>query len=78
VPDNVIPSVLYVCWDAPGPGLVLLLCWPQQPRSAAAPTPRAGVPARGPKTGMRRPPLIQLPLRPGPGVARRGERNVRQ
>jgi hypothetical protein len=24
----------------PGPGLVLLLCWPQQPRSAVAPAPR--------------------------------------
>jgi hypothetical protein len=23
---------LYVCWYRPGPGLVLLLCWPQQPK----------------------------------------------
>ena len=32
--------VLLACWMPPGPGLVLLLCWPQRPRSAVAPALR--------------------------------------
>ena len=43
--------VLLACWTPPGPGLVLLLCWPQRPRSAVAPALRTrpyhtGTPAR--------------------------------
>jgi hypothetical protein len=55
------------------------ISWPQQPRSAVAPA-RAGVPARGPKTGHRRPPkwlAIHPAIRtPGPGndALRRMER----
>ena len=31
MPGNAVSSVLFVCWTHPGPGLVLLLCWPQRP-----------------------------------------------
>ena len=31
VPGNAVSSVLSACWTPPGPELVLLLCWPQQP-----------------------------------------------
>ena len=33
------PARRLFSWIPPGPGLVLLLCWPQQPRSAVAPAP---------------------------------------
>lgn len=44
--------MLLACWTPPSPGLVLLLCWPQQPRSAPHLNPRtrpchAGTRARG-------------------------------
>ena len=62
----------------PGPGLVLLLCWPQQPRSAVAPAPRTSVPTRGPKTGRRRQPTWSAtrPATPAarPGMTDRDER----
>jgi hypothetical protein len=43
-------SVLPACWRPPSPGLVLLLCWPERPRSAVAPAPGPSVPTHGPKT----------------------------
>ena len=52
--------------DPPRPGLVLLLCWPQQPRSAVATAPGPSVPA-----GRR-------PGAAGPGMTYRDERNVRR
>ena len=52
--------------DPPRPGLVLLLCWPQQPRSAVATAPGPSVPA-----GRR-------PAAAGPGMTYRDERNVRR
>jgi hypothetical protein len=42
----------------PGPELVLLLCWPQEPRSAVAPAPGPGVPAPRREDRSPGPPII--------------------
>src|SRR5271167_494742 len=56
-------------WTPPGPGLVLLLCWPQRPRSAVAPALRT----RPCHTGTRARPRLSTPaiFRPMPTAARR-------
>jgi hypothetical protein len=63
--------VLLACWTPPGPELVLLLCWPQQPGQPSRLHPGPGAltsaraPDREPKTGCRQlpagPPAIPLP-----------------
>jgi hypothetical protein len=61
--------VLLACWTPPGPGLVLLLCWPQRPRSAVAPALRT----RPCHTGTRARPRLSTPaiFHPMPTAARR-------
>ena len=56
-------------WTPPGPGLVLLLCWPQRPRSAVAPALRT----RPCHTGTRARPRLSTPaiFHPMPTAARR-------
>ena len=49
-------------WTPPGPGLVLLLCWPQKPRSAVAPAPRTR--RACPRPEDRPPPVTDLVSRP--------------
>ena len=80
--------MLLACWTPPGPELVLLLCWPQQPGQPSRLHPRPGAvtsaraPARGPKTGCRRHPL---PCRPSrftpaarPGMTHRDGQSMRR
>ena len=50
-------GTLLACWTPPGPGLVLLLCWPQRPRSAVAPALRT----RPCHTGTRTRPRLSTP-----------------
>ena len=61
--------VLLACWTPSGPGLVLLLCWPQRPRSAVAPALRT----RPCHTGTRARPRLSTPaiFHPMPTAARR-------
>ena len=61
--------VLLACWTPPGPGLVLLLCWPQRPRSAVAPALRT----RPCHSGTRARPRLSTPaiFHPMPTAARR-------
>jgi len=69
IPTYLIAAELLVCWTPPGPGLVLLLCWPQRPRSAVAPALRT----RPCHTGTRARPRLSTPaiFHPMPTAARR-------
>ena len=57
VPGSAVLCVLLARWTPPGPGLVLLLCWPQRPRSAVAPALRT----RPCHTGTRARPRLSTP-----------------
>jgi hypothetical protein len=87
VPGNADLYVLSACWMPPGPGLVLLLCWPQQPGQPSRLHPGPGAvtparaPARGPKTSYRRQPLVHRPSRyprARPGMTHRDEQSMRR
>ena len=69
MPENAVLFVLPACWTPPGPGLVLLVCWPQRPRSAVAPALRT----RPCHTGTRTRPRLSTPsiFHPMPTAARR-------
>ena len=73
VPGSAVLCVLLARWTPPGPGLVLLLCWPQRPRSAVAqhsgpgPVTLGRAPARG---CQRRPFFTRCGGRPKTGCRR--------